>query len=1101
MPAHFFSAQVDYYLTTTGSSGPSRHESDSYKKKRSSGLELLRPKSAHGSARQLVASPEPLPTPMTPVTATSSSTAEPEPTWNEDRFATQRATLRHARSIPQLPPITPPRNDKKGKNSTKSKWRAGAVEIAVQGNGGRQGGTLTIYEGEEPVFRHHLKSLPQHTWSCDDIQQVHTSVYERLHVLSLRLPLGGEVLPAATDSKRQSSRTKGLVAQMSTLSKLGRRARGYTITRMDSSTSPSGQHKASSPYGASVAGSIDSQPSDTSAEGTERLVLLAFTGQKIHWEWYALLRSFGGCPYPRTYRRLQIRILDLQETTPLSHRMTREETSSTQHARVESLEASSAQSSEGQRSSKENIKLGWVGKETLRVEIWLDDRIVGRTTWTKVEEGSPIPFWAELFTFEEVPDFSACVLRICRLYSGKSQVMAIVPVPLVTNYLKVRDERYPVRSVSSESTIGELRMIVSFQAVNMISGPDYILPDEFRGMGGTRTIYYMTAQGHLDQTMDLFTRLNWAIGTTLNRLLEMSEIEARQSGETLFRSNTPLTRLLEATMRLVCGDFLRLSIGPTVTKILEHEVEFTPEDFRLVLRLVRECWDDMYTQRGSFPNILRIVFSKLFKSVKENHEERKLHYKAVSSFLFLRLIGPALMRPHLFDLARGLPKVGVQRTLTLVAKIFHAMAFFTFSDTARDPELRKFAGFIRENDDTMVDYLSSFASPLDEFQARPPPPTAIEIFLSERMGYMPPELAEGVPMLTVAGPVDLGADSAIFYELLYQRRRPIIASKSPIEAAGGDVELGGLIRVMDDFILGIHRKSHKPLAFHQKRSSTPRPSLQIDVDAAHRDRQLERDSGRPAEQNMDRDRGRPEVRVRARVASPGPVSGAEAGAGAGAWKWLNFGWMSPTSRHHQVEARPHGHQGSHPAVRFEDQPHTSQGVVSVGIDQEGQSSSLNTSSKISRSDSFTTHASIATTIKSGDGSTTSTSSHTGTGTSIDTGVGESAFNAEEARVRDQLSRMGMGSVSVSTSAYPMALGMGVGVGWGVSTSQRTDTSKGDPGRPCADVDVGVAIGGEELDAESDSGAETRSKTPTTTAVDVRSSSIRRTKGSSTTESG
>ncbi|WVF67440.1 hypothetical protein IAT40_002196 [Kwoniella sp. CBS 6097] len=1088
MSTHFFSAQVDYYLTTLGSSGPSRHESDSYKKKRSSGLELLRPKSAHGSARHAMTSPEPLTAPLAayPVPSASAAPAESEheQPWREDRFATQRATLRHARSIPQLPPITPPRNDKKGKST--NKWRAGAVEIAVQGSGGRQGGTLTIYEGEEPVFRQQLKSLPQHTWSCDDIQQVHTSVHDRLHVLSLRLPLG-EIIPSTVDLKRQSQRPKGLVAQMSTLSKLGRRARGYTITRIDSSSSPAATD--ASPYGTSVSGSIDSQPSETSVEGTERLVLLAIPGEKARWEWYALLRSFGGCPYPRTYRRLQIRILDLQETTPLSHQFTREETSSTQQARLESLEASSAQSSEGQRSAKGEVKLGWAGKEKLRVEIWLDERIVGRTTWTKVEEGSPIPFWAELFTFEEVPEFSACVLRICRLHSGKSQVMAIVPVPLVTNYLKVRDERYPVRSVSSETVIGELRMIVSYQAVNMISGPDYVLPDDFRGMGGTKTIYYMTSQGHLDQTMDLFTRLNWAIGTTLNRLLEMSEIEAKQSGETLFRSNTPLTRLLEATMRLVCGDFLRLSIGPTVTKILEHEVEFAPEDFRLILRLVRECWDDMYTQRGSFPNILRIVFSKLFKSVKENHEERKLHYKSVSSFLFLRLIGPALMRPHLFDLARGLPRVGVQKTLTLIAKIFHAMAFFTYSDTARDPELRKFAGFIRENDDTMVDYLSSFATPLDEFQARPPPPTAIETFLAERMGFMPPELAEGVPMLTVAGPVDLGADSAIFYELLYQRRRSIIASRSPLEAAGGDVELGGLIRVMDDFILGIHRKSYKQLAFHQERSSTPRPSLQIDVHAAQRDRQSEREGGGGS--------GPSEIHSHQIQSSEGNKSGARARvASPGAWKWLNFGWKSPTSRHHDGTSISHHHHHGNPdnhahsQVRFRDPeqaqaqsqaPAPAQEEATSQESKRGRASSVNTSSEIPRADSLS-----ATTTKSGSTSIFSeTSISAGIGNnSVNSRnfgeVGESAFNAEEAKVRDQLSRMGMGSVS----PYPIALGMGVGMGWGMNMG----TGAG----------VGVAIGenpGTEPVSDSEPRSGSGSKTPTakTMTVPAHSASLRRKK--------
>lgn len=63
------------------------------------------------------------------------------------------------------------------------------------------------------------------------------------------------------------------------------------------------------------------------------------------------------------------------------------------------------------------------------------------------------------------------------------------------------------------------------------------------------------------------------------------------------------------------------------------------------------------------------------------------------------------MRPHLFGLADGMPSPGVRKTLTLLAKVLHALAFFTEKD-GRDPELACFTHFIKVGvgfiDDTLI---------------------------------------------------------------------------------------------------------------------------------------------------------------------------------------------------------------------------------------------------------------------------------------------------------------------------------------------------------------------------------------------------------------
>jgi hypothetical protein len=56
----------------------------------------------------------------------------------------------------------------------------------------------------------------------------------------------------------------------------------------------------------------------------------------------------------------------------------------------------------------------------------------------------------------------------------------------------------------------------------------------------------------------------------------------------LFRSNKPLSKLLEATMRLTCGEFLAQSLGHTVAQLI------TSDDTASVHAMAQDCWDEVY---------------------------------------------------------------------------------------------------------------------------------------------------------------------------------------------------------------------------------------------------------------------------------------------------------------------------------------------------------------------------------------------------------------------------------------------------------------------------------------------------------------------------
>lgn len=79
------------------------------------------------------------------------------------------------------------------------------------------------------------------------------------------------------------------------------------------------------------------------------------------------------------------------------------------------------------------------------------------------------------------------------------------------------------------------------------------------------------------------------------------------------------------------------------------------------------------------------------------------------------------MSPHLFNLTdsegpgklrsspSGLLSGPTQRTLTLIAKVLHTLAFFSDKELLRHPDIVLFRNFIVDNTDAMMDFIISLA--------------------------------------------------------------------------------------------------------------------------------------------------------------------------------------------------------------------------------------------------------------------------------------------------------------------------------------------------------------------------------------------------------
>ncbi|KAG8806367.1 hypothetical protein FRC18_006120 [Serendipita sp. 400] len=92
-----------------------------------------------------------------------------------------------------------------------------------------------------------------------------------------------------------------------------------------------------------------------------------------------------------------------------------------------------------------------------------------------------------------------------------------------------------------------------------------------------------------------------------------------------------------------------------------------------------------------------------------------LPWQAISSFVFLRFLVPAILNPHLFGLCPGMPPKGVVRSLTLLAKCTQSLANLNPGTSQKEEYMRGIKGLLERSTVTMIDYLAYVSSVPDPF--------------------------------------------------------------------------------------------------------------------------------------------------------------------------------------------------------------------------------------------------------------------------------------------------------------------------------------------------------------------------------------------------
>ncbi|TSP36108.1 Ras GTPase-activating protein 4 [Bagarius yarrelli] len=211
---------------------------------------------------------------------------------------------------------------------------------------------------------------------------------------------------------------------------------------------------------------------------------------------------------------------------------------------------------------------------------------------------------------------------------------------------------------------------------------DETTTSENRQEVATNLVKIFLGQGLINEFLDVLFKL---------------ELEKTTEPNTLFRSNSLASKSMESFLKVAGMQYLHRLLGPIINRIFEEKkyVELDPNKMELkeagcsgLHRLQTEA--DVIQQSSSllqsylselmaailqsssfFPLLLGQAFQQLYQRVQARFpdpEYRKAKFIAVTSFLCLRFISPAIMSPKLFHLREKHADARTSRTLLLLAK-------------------------------------------------------------------------------------------------------------------------------------------------------------------------------------------------------------------------------------------------------------------------------------------------------------------------------------------------------------------------------------------------------------------------------------------------
>jgi hypothetical protein len=113
-------------------------------------------------------------------------------------------------------------------------------------------------------------------------------------------------------------------------------------------------------------------------------------------------------------------------------------------------------------------------------------------------------------------------------------------------------------------------------------------------------------------------------------------------------------------IRRICAERVSIEVDPSKTSKPIRDLE---KNVDALVLWCQELWDSIYRARSECPPEMRRLFEHIRKLVEkrcratrtlpDDGSQNDYPWQAVSAFIFLRFIVPAILHPHLFGLVPG----------------------------------------------------------------------------------------------------------------------------------------------------------------------------------------------------------------------------------------------------------------------------------------------------------------------------------------------------------------------------------------------------------------------------------------------------------------
>jgi Ras GTPase-activating protein 1 len=367
----------------------------------------------------------------------------------------------------------------------------------------------------------------------------------------------------------------------------------------------------------------------------------------------------------------------------------------------------------------------------------LDDMKVARTQ-TKAPNRETVKdscevIWDEDFKFDDLPDGLTTVSVAIYMKNKRLKDTHIGSVDIPLNKLPnlaEKDEWYPLGGSKGQGRSGpSIRIKVKFthEVIMDVSSYDplkeLLLSTDLLALKALESVCKDSVRRELAATLvRIFRKENQAV--QLLRTVASQEVEKEGELGTMFRGNTLATLLMDQFMSMVAVPYRQATLRDAVQYViqLDQSCELDPslisqhtlnagENLDRLITVLERVLKAVYKSLDNCPIPLRYLFFCLQKAATEKWPDKpEARTRIVSAFLFLRLLGPALLKPKMFNLTSEQPSDIANRTLKLATKSLQSLANLSSFTGLKEPYMAQVNPFIERNQEKMVAFIDELSS-------------------------------------------------------------------------------------------------------------------------------------------------------------------------------------------------------------------------------------------------------------------------------------------------------------------------------------------------------------------------------------------------------